>query len=374
MALFDALSGFFAKDAQQLVELAIDPARTDRGGGGDVLAEQHYFRVKLAQMFLRKQSQFFVAKYPVAYSSVTATFDGEPREIANVADASRLTLQQNAQGDYVAKNFMLTPLLPFRGGAVRIATSLHAVNGQNQLTGVIDALGSVADLLVVPQLSSAIRIAAPIAAGIQSLMAGTNGVAHLTYASSFVAASTGGGSRTSLRDGYLAVLRAPHGQVATADLCVVNDELRIGGDVATAQPFTASDFLLLHVEGRADRDDVNEIRAITDPFNEALSAAQRGDDAKASALYSVVVDTVLRTPELTKADRRRVGEQLRQDYEEYTKGFARAGATRSISKGYDLARQLARNPMTPQQAELLADPTYEDLLPKGTPTRRQATR
>jgi hypothetical protein len=374
MSLFDSLSGFFTKDAQQLIELAVDPARTDRGGGEDVLAEQHYFRVKLAQMFLRKQSQFFVAKYPVAYSSVTATFDGEPREIANVADASRLTLQQNAQGDYVARNFMLTPLLPFRGGAVRIAASLHAVNGENQLTGVIGALGSVADLLVVPQLSSAIKIARPVAAGIQSLMAGANGAAHLTYASSFVAASSKGGSRTALSDGYRAVLRAPQGQIATADLCVVNDELRIGADSATAQPFTACDFLLLHVESREDRDDVNEIRAITDPFNEALSAAQRGDAAKASALYSVVVDAVLRTPELTKADRRRVGDQLKLDFDEYTKGFARAGATRSISKGYDLARQLARNPMSAQQAGLLGEPTYEDLLPKAAATRRPATR
>lgn len=374
MSFFDKLSGFFTQDAQQLIELAIDPARTDRGGGGDVLAEQHYFRVKLAQMFLRRQSELFVAKYPVAYSSVTATFDGEPREIANVADASRLTLQQNAEGDYVAKNFILTPLLPFRGGTVRIAASLHAVNGTNQLAGVIGALGSVADLLVAPQLSAAIRIAGPIAAGIQSLMTGASGAAHLTYASSFVAASAKGGSRTSLRDGYLAVLRAPQGQVDTAQLCVVNDELRLGATPATARPFTACDFLLLHVEGREDRDDVNEIRAITDPFNEALSAAQRGDAAKANALYSVVVDAVLRTPELTKADRRRVGEQLRQDYDDSTQGFARAGATRSLSRGYDLARQLKRNPMTAQQAGLLAEPTYEDLLPKtGTP-RRQATR
>jgi hypothetical protein len=373
MSLFDTLSGMFTKDAQQLIELAVDPARTDRGGGGDVIAEQHYFRIKLAQMFLRRQSQFFVAKYPMTYSSVTATFDGEPREIANVADASRLTLQQNAQGDYVAKNFMLTPLLPFRGGAVRIAASLHAVNGQNQLTSVVDALGTIADLLVVPQLSAAIKVAGPVAAGIQGLMAGMNGAAHLTYASSFVGASSRGGSRTALRDGYLAVLRAPHGTVATANLCVVNDELRIGADLATAQPFTACDFMLIHVEGREDRDDVNDIRAITDPFNEAILAARRGDAAMANALYGVVVDAVLRSPELTKADRRRVGDQLKQDYDEYTQGFARAGATRSLSKGYDLGRQLARNAKSAQAASKLGEPTYAELMPAAT-TRRQATR
>lgn len=159
----------------------------------------------------------------------------------------------------------------------------------------------------------------------------------------------------------------------SSNLCVVNDELRIGADLATAQPFTACDFMLIHVEGREDRDDVNEIRAITDPFNEALSAAQRGDAARANALYSVVVDAVLRTPELTRADRRRVGEQLKEEFDAYTAGFARAGATRSLTKGYDLGRQLARHAMSAEQAAGLPEPSYADLLPETT-ARRQATR
>jgi hypothetical protein len=364
MSLWNSIHGLFTSARQQLTEHTVTAGHTDRGGDSVAgRSEQHYFRVKLAQMFLRRESAFFTTYYPLAYSTVSALFNGEPHEVSNVADASRLTLQQDRRGDYVAKNFVLSPLMPFGGGNVRIAASLHAVQGRHDLAALADTLGGFAELLIVPELAAAIRIARPLAAGLQKAFADAGASAHLVYANSFVGQGSVPGSATYLHDGYIAVIRAPRGEVNVADLHVVSDELRTGPSLQEAVPFVDHDFMLIHIEVREDRDDFNQLRAIREPFDAALNAVQLGDQAQADALYRATIAAVLRSPELTKADRRRVSAALKADFEEARETIGVRSVTRSIAR-YDLQSRVRQHPMTTSDALRRGEPTFAELMPE----------
>ncbi len=369
MAFWDTLSGLWSTNRVHLIESPIPSARTDRRSPAlELESEKTYFRVTLAQMFLRKQSQFLTDYYPAVYSAVTALFDGKAVDLTNVADESRLTAKQNGDGDVVAKNFVLSPLIPFKGDVVKLAASLHAMDGKNRVRSFLKTMGDFANLLVVPQLSAAIGIAQPLANGLQGLFGEGGGATHLVYANSFVGrgiASVPPGASV-LNAGYVAVIRAPEGKVDTGRLWVVNDELREGDSLETSTGFTSFDYMLLRFDVREDRDDFNQLAAIRQPMDSAIEAAAGGDLVKADAFYRVAIAAVLRAPELTRADRRRVVELLKQDYEEAKSGLAAARLVPGA--GFDLQARWLQQHMSADEALARPEPTFAEVLGPGQGT------
>jgi hypothetical protein len=261
----------------------------------------------------------------------------------------------------VAKNFVLSPLMPFKGGVVNLALSLHAVEGQNQLRSFLKTMGEFAKLLVVPQLSAAIELAGPLSAGLQGLFGQTNGAAHLVYANTFVGkSSTSADAKNYLRSGYVAVLRAPEPGLDRGQLLVVNNELRVGASLGNNAAFDGCDYLLLRVEVREDRDDFNELPGIKSAMDRALEAIVAAEDAKADAFYRVAVTAALQAPELTRADRRRVIELLKRDFEEAKGGFRPTGLVGG--HGMDLQARWAQQGMTVDEALARGEPTLEEAL------------
>ena len=123
MELISWLGGLFEKEAKTFTRIEWTDA-----GAPAAAADQHYFRIVLAQMFLHRQERFFQTWYPAVHSTVTCTFGDEAVQIPNVADVSRLLENQGGAGDIVARNFTLLPLMPFKGGSVRIVAGLFGVN------------------------------------------------------------------------------------------------------------------------------------------------------------------------------------------------------------------------------------------------------
>jgi hypothetical protein len=361
MALWDALAGIFKTNREQFIEHEFDPQRTDRPGAPvRVEADKHYFRVTLAQMFLRNQSQFLTTYYPATYSVVTAQFGGKPIDIANVADESRLTAKQDGHGDVVAKNFILSPLVPFKGDVVKLAASLHAVAGENKVRGFLKTMGDFAELLVVPQLSAVLNVAGPLASGLQSLFGETSGGAHLVYANSFVGASDTSSGAKYLQSGYVVIIRAPHGQVDTGQLYVVNNELREGNSLTDNKTFTKFDYMLLHTEVREDRDDFNQLSGIKDAMDHAVEALSVDDHAKAESFYRIAIASVLQAPELTRVDRRRVVELLRNDFEAAKGDFRTSGLLGD--DGVDLQSRWQQQTLTVNEALALGEPSFEEIF------------
>jgi hypothetical protein len=365
MSLWDVLSKVRGTTKEHLIEHRFDAAHTDRGGAAvKVESDRHYFRVTLAQMFLRQQSQFLTTYYPAAYSVVSVLFGGATVDISNVADESRLTAKQDKTGDVVAKNFVLSPLVPFKGDVVKFAASLHAVEGTNKLRGYLKTMGEFAKLLVVPQLSAVINVATPLAAGLQAIFAETGSGAHLVYANSFVGASDTSSGAEYLQSGYVAVIRAPQGKVDVASLYVVGNELREGKSVTDNTPFTKHDYMLLHVEVREERDDFNQLSAIRKAMDQAVEAAAADDQPKADAFFRVAIAAVMQAPEFTKADRRRVVELLKHDFAEVKAGFAPSNLT--AADGVDLQGRWNQQTMTINDALAMGEPTFGEMF--GAPS------
>lgn len=358
MSLWDQLKGLFNQAQAQMIHHPLPDERSDRPSDGAVAqAELHYFRFKIAQMFLKDKVKMLQTWYPAANSLVQCSFGGNNIELPNIADTSRMLAKQTGKGDIIAKNFLLTPLIPFKGGEVRLITGLFAVEGKNQMKELVNVMGGFAKLLAVPQLSTALSIAEPLASGIQALVSG--GGMHLAFHNSFVGA---GGTGTPLRSGYVAVIRSTD-QAIRERLLVKGDELWTGASLTDpqARPYEDTDFLLLHVELRDARDDWNALGSIATPFKAAIDALGESDNAKADAHLRVALVAALKADELTKADRRRVVDAIKAEFAEAKNALTQSGAVETARFDFEQRMAAVSRAVPAKKALQLGEPTYADL-------------
>lgn len=365
MSLWDRMVGFVNKQSSELVDEPIaGPARTNDGTQEvEAKAEQHYLRVSVAQMFLKNKRKLLTDYYPGVSSLVRCDFGDAPKvEIPNLTDTSRMLSEQNAKGDVIVRNVILVPLIPFRGGSVNIAAGLFAMEGENQLKNFLGVMSGFANILAVPQLSGVLAIATPLAEGIQTLVNGAGGM-HLGYQNTYVGSgekNEDGSPGNILKSGYCAIVRAKASEVPKQQLVVVDRQLREGSapDETESKAFERADFMLLHFEVRQERDDWNALSSISGPFKDAVTALEEGEEPKAEVLFRRALGAALKAAELTKADRRRVVDLLKQDYQQARNDLGFRGL---VQRGEADLQKRMKSAIPIKKAIDLGEPTYDEI-------------
>ena len=314
MSLFDTLRNLFKKDAVHYVYTPIDHnhVKNPKFADSAVTADTSYFRLWLAEMFLEKSVNWFQSFYPMAHSLVVFQFGHQRIEIPHVAGGAKLEgLTAADVGKVIGLNYPMTALMPFGGGVVELVTALVAMKGENYAAPAIKVLGNLSKMLIVPQLSAALNVALPIAAGIQDMVSGSGQQIHLGVHQSF----TGdGGGAAQLRAGYIAVIRGKESDYPAAKLWVQDDQLRYGDSQEKSKPLEGVTYMLLRIEAREQRDDWTGLKDIGDAFAEALKYLGDGDEEKAKLAFNRAAMLVRMSPDLTRTDRNRVAKALKEEY------------------------------------------------------------
>lgn len=352
MSLWDTLKNLRDRDTNKLVYFRLDADHTSRAiPEGAVQSGRHYLRLRLVEMHLKKRVEWFQAWYPAVHSLVRFDFGSQRIEVPFIADATRLTTSRSGAEDIVARNFMLTPAVPFNGGTVDFDAGLMAMQGQNYLGAVIKTLGNFASMMAVPQLSAVLNVAQPLATGIQDLFGAAGQHLHLGLHESFAA--------EELVPGYFCVIRATEAEVDRSQLWVVDDQLRIGRTAQQSVPFEEYDHMLFRLEAFEQRDDWESLTDIYQPFRDARRALKDLEEKRAEFYLGTALVCALEAPELTSADRRRVVASLKEQFAHEKETFGLAGLLPDEAPTFG---ELMRQAMSVDRALELGDVTYDEAL------------
>jgi len=334
------------------IKLIDDPAHVDSHSVSAPLeANKTYFRLRLAEMFLKKDVKMGSSWYPAVHSLVRFDFGNQPQfEVPNIVDPVIQGMKPRGAGDVIVRGLALTPPMPFRGGNVAINAGLVAIEGENHLRKFIGILGGFASLLNVPQLSAAIGMAEPLASGIQELFGAGKGQLRLGIKRE--------SSAEGLKRCYIAALGAKEADVDANSLWVVEHELREGVSLTSNTPFDRFDYMLLQVEIFENRDDWNQLTYVAEPLNEVIDALSSGDEAKAKLQLQSAKRNVWKSQDLTQADRTRVVARLNEWFVQARDDLQTKGAI-----GRDITLQgVMRDAMPAAKALDRGEPTLEDVL------------
>jgi hypothetical protein len=347
---FSNLANLFSTATPALINHPLPPEAVDSTEDYVAIEQgRHYVRLWAAHVYLAKKTTFLQSWFPAVHSLVQFDFQGEKIEFPTVSDSSRVALNQSAgTGDVVARNYPITPLIPFNDGVISLNAGLIAVEGTNTLNNLITTLSDFSSLLAVPQFSAALKVAEPLGKGLQSLLA--MGGVHLALIDTLSGGSMGG---------YRAVVRATSQQVPKADLRVRNKELNLVNqfDNRLTNVLTGFDFMLFRFEVTEKGPDFRSLSTIQEPMKQVYDALNEGEDAKAEGLFRTAVIAAHQAPELTTVDRNRVKRQLKDDF---------ATLKNDLSSGlvggeYDLSESMKK--AVPVHAALkLGEPSWDELF------------
>ncbi len=322
MVLWEMISGWVKKDARKYIYVPIPPdhVKDAKSVGAPLEAGKHYFRIWLAELYLKREREWFKSWYPAVHSLVRFQFGTQVVEIPHIAGPLHLKgVNDENLERAIQLNHNLTTLMPYNGGVVEVAAGLLAMEGKNYLNAAMKVMGDLSGLLVVPQLSAALAMAAPIANGLQELLSGGSGQMDLGLHQSFTGA--GGGGANELRPGYIAIVLADESRYDRKQFWVEDDRLRYGVSPETSQPLTGVTHMLFRIESRTERDDWMGLKTIVDARDEAHKAIAEGNSAQADFAIKRTLFLVRTLPDLTRADRQRIAAALKDEFDEARSGF-----------------------------------------------------
>jgi len=358
MSLWDTITGWVRHDASKFLYVSIDPDHVQDAqyGTEPMEAGRNYFRMWLSEMYLKRDRDWFNSWHPAVHSLIRFQFGTQEVEIPHVAGPLKLKdVNENNLDRVIQLNYPMTTLMPFNGGVVEVLAGLLAMKGEAYLNRFIKVMGDFAGLLAVPQLSAALNVAGPVANGVQELLGVSNGALHLGLHQAFT--GRGGGGANELKAGYIAVILAEEGEVDKNRLWIVEDRLRYGASAASSAPFTGYAYMLFRIENREERDDWDSLTSIREPFDKAIEALLAQEEQRAESFLRTAITTALQSPDLTKADRRRVAKALKEEYNE-TQDLGLGAVPRELPN-LEHAMQRA---ISVDEALALGEPTFEELF------------
>jgi hypothetical protein len=375
MSLMDMISSWIERDAKKYMYVPID---IDHVKGATFSAEpleggKNYFRLWLAEMYLAKDREWFKSWYPIVHSIIRFQFGTQDVSLPYVAGSLNLKDVNSSNLDRVIQlNHPMTTLMPFNGGVVDVTAGILAMEGTDYLNRFIKVMGDFANILVVPQLSTALNVAGPIAKGVEELLGVSNGNLHLGLHQSFVGKE--GGGANILKAGYIAAILAEESNLDPSKLWVVDDRLRLGNSADSSVPLTGHTYMLFRVENRDQRDDMDGLANIRGPFNDALSSLVNGENERANTLMRSAISAALTSPDLTKADRRRVAQAMKDEFDEAQKMMlpVKEAPTRGATRGEEVRAaktasfsRAMKRAMSVDEAFALGEPTFEEMFGKS---------
>ncbi len=269
-----------------------------------VKAYEQYYKITLAEMFLRYRREWGASWYPTVIVSIDLKFGDKAQQIAHVAGQTTLKDFKITDSNCVALNHTVTTVLPFNGGEIEMEAALLAMQGKSDVTGLIKVLANFSKLLVVPQLSAALNVAQPLADGVAELVGATD--AHPVLRIHDKWGGEGGVDTNILRAGYFVALSAEEGEVPKQELFVREGRLYRGDD-----PMTGYDYMLFRVDVNSTRDDGDSLASISQPYQEAIDLlensikadspeTQKAMKGEAEKRFASARVAVFRAPELTR--------------------------------------------------------------------------
>jgi hypothetical protein len=235
------------------------PFSQEQVEGGDSLGiafqkGQHYFQVRINEMFLAHKRQWFSKYDPVVFAATEFLYDRETKMVPQVIGPNLLSQYQRDLPDGVRYiNTPVSGLHPHVGGDVVLVIILYRAKRANHLRSLLSIVEKVVGVFdPSTALRSYLIIANVILDGLEAILG-----ADETKAVVGVRHNIGVGD--PFRSGNYALIDAPEASIDRARLWVRGNRLCIGDSLETSAPYREHDFVLFSIVQSGERDDVQKL-------------------------------------------------------------------------------------------------------------------
>lgn len=223
--------------------------------GGRFIPRQTYFEIRLSQMYLRDQREYWREFQPLASIMPEFIFAGERRTVPVVVGPERLERAQKvSKGDQVEYlNTRVAGPYPYEGDDLSLFVGLFRYVTNNWAKRALSLLETVVEAFDSSKLTSYLSIAVPLVNGLEGFL-GMQGVEmRLGLQKAYATPPTGEIGAVGdnvLQPGFEVLIRAPSQGFDEAErrkFWIYEDRLFYGDRQDHLRPFDQADFMLLQI-------------------------------------------------------------------------------------------------------------------------------
>jgi hypothetical protein len=325
LALRDVIDGIFRARSFKPAHFRIADERVLDEPSADsapvFTPEESYFSLRLSEMRLRDEREYWQKFTPLASALVELQFAGGRHVVPAVVGPQALAdVAHLKPGDHVEHlNRRLAGPLPYLGDDVSIFFGLFRIETDNWARRALSLLQSVGTAFDFSKLTTALDIAGPLTEAVQGLLGMEEVGVRLALNRSYSAPSSDGGSGTTLRPGYEVMLRRGADELdeeQQARFWVKAGQLHHGDQASALRPYDDADFVLLQVAAANSRGDYTTFDFHTRHWPRVQDHIWAGRDAEAKESLRLLAADLVQSEEIVRPHRWKLLAEYRRRFDE----------------------------------------------------------
>lgn len=295
------------------VSIPADRVQQDRPPGGVFERDQHYFQIRVNELFLASGREWYRTYDPLVVVLAEFQYGRSVEAVPTIVGPNMLEKSGVTElpVGMVFHDTRVAGLHPYRGGRLNLSVILCRLARKDHVRQLLATLeGAAAAFDVSTALGSYLKLGRVVIDGVDQLL-GHDGSDPLAGMRREFDPDAG----QPFREGYHVIIHAPEGSLDPGHLWVLNGRLHIAAPGGPAVPFRAADYVLYSVVGTGARTDLSIL-----PFYEQWErvkheAAKPGEEAWKSAKANMLAlyQQMATSPDLTPAHARALLQQFKAE-------------------------------------------------------------
>lgn len=233
---------------------AILPSHVDKKLGETFRRDRHYFTVRLNQIFLKYDRQFWATYAPMALVVSEFQYNGQDTVVPFVVGPSLLEKDKiEVPNGFVFSDTKVAGIHPYKGGGLKLTVILYRIQRNDPIRRLLRIAESLASVLDFSQtLGTYLKIANILVETLGDVIgADPNNQPIIGMRKEFDA-------QDGFQPGYFALIDSGNTPIEQEKLWVCQNQLRYG-DSMNAPEYRGANFLLYSIQQATERDDIDQL-------------------------------------------------------------------------------------------------------------------
>jgi hypothetical protein len=277
--------------------------------------DKHYFQVRVNEMYLAYDRQWWARYMPMVFSVTEFIYDKREEAVPFVVGSSMMEKYgQELPANMVFDDTRVAGLHPYRGGALKLSLILYQVRREDYARNLLSFVESITGVLNVSlPLNNYVKIANIALDGLEGILGLQETVPLLGMRK-----ERDPDANDRIEPGYFALIDVPDRQLKAEMLWVKDHRLHYGSSRENIQPYQAANFVLYSLVQTPQRGDVRLLPFYA--FYEQLQqdAGQPYKDTWKRTLVNMtsLAGTMLLSPDLTMEQAEALGDEYETNLRE----------------------------------------------------------
>lgn len=329
-------------EAELPTRISIPAGQTDKPLGEVFESNQNYFQIRVNEMFLKFDRQWFSTYLPLVTFISEFTYNRKPEVVPFVLGPGMIEDKGTKLPDrgMLFTNSRVAGLHPYRGGRITMTAILYRTERTNYARNLLNVVESAVGILdMATSLGMYTKVASVVLDGLEALFNTGDTKPIVGWRQEFDP-----DAGDDLRPGYFALIDQPEAEIDPSKIWVRDNKLCYGSSLNSAEPFREADYVLYSLAQTEERSDIEML-----PFQELWDRVRQDAEQpsethwkSAKANMMSLYQTLNASPDLTSPQAKALANKYLDEMKEnhnfaiaindMESGPARSGETRTAEE------------------------------------------